>query len=64
MKEMNDKFGFDLMIFTDEDDYLCYVEAVELLIKELKKKECSFIHDKNIYKPGMYTADFNDDTFL
>jgi len=36
-REMQSGLTFDLMAFTDENDYLCYVEAVEILRKENKK---------------------------
>lgn len=34
---------FDLMVFDNTDDYLCYVEAVHLLYHEGIKKKCNFI---------------------
>jgi hypothetical protein len=56
--------AFDLMVFSDERDYLCYVEAVELLRVENKKQECDFIHNKKVFRGGMYEVDIADDTFL
>ena len=45
-EEFDDKkkrFNFDLFVFSDTDDYLCYVEAVHLLMHENVRKECGFI---------------------
>lgn len=42
--------NFDIMLFDDPKDYLCYVEAVHLLQHENKKRDCDFIHNKEIFK--------------
>lgn len=41
------------MIFTDTQDYLCYVEAVHLLYHENIKKECNFRADTRVFKQGI-----------
>ena len=33
---------FDLFLFMNSDDYICYVEAVNLLYKQGTRKECDF----------------------
>jgi hypothetical protein len=43
MKNIKGGVTFDLMIFEDNKDYLCYVEAVHLLMHENIKKKCSFV---------------------
>ena len=48
--DYQNRVEFDLMIFDDDSDYLCYVEAVEMLAKTGKTKECSFIHNPAIYQ--------------
>ena len=35
--------NFDLMVFEKSKEYLCYVEAVHMLIKEDQIKECDFL---------------------
>lgn len=61
---MKSTLTFDLMVFTDEKDYLCYVEAVELLRKEGTKQKCDFIYNKEVYLSGMYSHEITDDEFL
>ena len=46
---MNQKWTFDLMIFRDQMDYLCYIEAVSLMYEENILKKCDFIHDPNTF---------------
>jgi hypothetical protein len=38
------------MIFSNSQDYLCYVEAVHLLYHENKKKNCDFLLDSNSFR--------------
>ena len=45
MEESKKRFNFDLFVFSDTEDYLCYVEAVHLLMHENEKKECGFIQN-------------------
>lgn len=43
LNENKKKHTFDLMVFDNTEDYLCYVEAVHLLMHENVKKECEFL---------------------
>ena len=65
MEEDKTRFNFDLFVFTDTEDYLCYVEAVHLLMHENEQKECSFINNAEVYRKGVTADDiFNYDEFL
>lgn len=55
---------FDLLVFDDETDYMCYVEAVHMLNHLGQKQACDFITDKEIYREGIYNVSFSDDNFL
>lgn len=44
LEKRNKQVTFDLIIFRNVDDYLCYVEAVHLLYHEHVTKDCSFRH--------------------
>ena len=44
----NTKWTFDVMIFTNHHDYLCYIEAVSLMYEENIIKHCAFVNDPNI----------------
>lgn len=61
---MQSGLTFDLLVFKDEKDYLCYVEAVEILRKENKKQKCDFIQNKELYLESMYSKEFIDEEFL
>lgn len=63
-KKMQSGITFDLLVFKDEKDYLCYVEAVELLRRENKKQACNFIYNKELFLESMYTKEFVDEEFL
>jgi len=63
-RDMQSALTFDLMAFTNEQDYLCYVEAVEILRKENRKQECDFIHNKEVFMSGMYAHEVTDEEFL
>ena len=52
------------MIFEDNKDYLCYVEAVHLLMHENIKKKCNFVHSSGVYKDSIYNLNFTDNFFL
>jgi hypothetical protein len=43
LNENKRKHTFDLMVFDTTEDYLCYVEAVHLLMHENARKECDFL---------------------
>ena len=65
MEEDKTRFNFDLFVFSDTEDYLCYVEAVHLLMHENERKECGFINNPQIYRKGVTADDvFNYDEFL
>ena len=40
------------MVFDDTDDYLCYVEAVHLLMHEKVKKQCNFLLNSKKFMSG------------
>jgi hypothetical protein len=61
MDNMKSGITFDLMIFTNTEDYLCYVEAVHLLQHEHIKRDCDFIHNKGIFKDSIYNLNLTDD---
>lgn len=63
-KKLQSGLTFDLIIFKDEKDYLCYVEAVELLRKENKKQRCDFITNKELFLESMYSKEIVDTEFL
>ena len=46
MNHMKSQLSFDIMVFTNTSDYLCFVEAVHQLQHEQIKRECDFIHNK------------------
>ena len=48
MDENKKNFKFDLMIFKNLDDYLCYVEAVHLMHHEGILRKCDFIDNKSV----------------
>lgn len=52
------------MIFEDNEDYLCYVEAVHLLMHENIKKDCKFIYKPQKYKDSIYNLNLTDNFFL
>ena len=65
MEEDHTRFNFDLFVFSETEDYLCYVEAVHLLMHENEKKSCGFINNPDIYRKGVTADDvFNFDEFL
>jgi hypothetical protein len=52
------------MIFNNETDYLCYVEAVELLRIENRIENCDFIYNPKVLFRDMNSHIFDDETFL
>ena len=52
MKRAIDKdadYEFDLIIFEKQTDYLCYVEAVHLMVHMNVVKKCSFVNDPEVF---------------
>jgi hypothetical protein len=49
LNENKKKHTFDLMVFDNTEDYLCYVEAVHMLMHENAKKECDFLLNSKKY---------------
>ena len=58
MNEKKKRLTFDLMVFDNTEDYLCYVEAVHLLMHERIKKECNFI-----LNPRKFLSDIRDKSY-
>ena len=52
LNENKRKHTFDLMVFDNTEDYLCYVEAVHLLMHEQVKKECDYLLNSNKFMSG------------
>ena len=42
---------------------MCYVEAVNQLIVEGIKRDCPFIHNKNIFKDSIFNLNISDSSF-
>jgi hypothetical protein len=42
------------MIFRNQSDYLCYIEAVALMYEENMLKRCDFINDPKTYIPSQF----------
>lgn len=57
-------FNFDLLVFERKADYLCYVEAVYLMIHMGVVKKCSFINDPDIFKPNMRSFEYDRTKWL
>ena len=49
LDERHRQVTFNLIIFKDTVDYLCYVEAVHLLYHQHVKKECNFGGSSDIF---------------
>ena len=52
------------MVFDNTEDYLCYVEAVHLLMHENAKKECDFLLNGKKYMSGQREKLYSYETFL
>ena len=61
---MKTDITFDLIIFENNADYLCYVEAVHLLQHEQIKRPCDFIYNKDVLKQGIYEINVDSEKFL
>jgi hypothetical protein len=64
LKENKRKHTFDLMVFDDTEDYLCYVEAVHLLMHEKVKKECEFLLNSKKFLSGQREKTYSFEEFL
>lgn len=51
---MKQKWTFDLMVFRNQSDYLCYIEAVSLMYEENMLKRCDFINDPHVFFPSQF----------
>ena len=51
---MKQKWTFDLMVFRNQSDYLCYIEAVSLMYEENMLKRCDFINDPHTFFPSQF----------
>lgn len=52
------------MVFDNTEDYLCYVEAVHLLMHENAKKECDFLLNSKKYMAAQREKNYAYETFL
>ena len=64
LNEEKQTHTFDLMVFDSTDDYLCYVEAVHLLMHENVKKECSFLLNAKKFLGATREKHYSFDEFL
>jgi hypothetical protein len=48
-KGFKSKWKFDLMVFNNNFDYECYIEAVNLLLEEGIKQPCPFLNDPSVF---------------
>ena len=52
------------MVFTNHQDYLCYIEAVSLMYEENMLKHCPFVDDPNVLQANQYQFSKLNSTFL
>jgi hypothetical protein len=64
LNENKRKTTFDLMVFDDTEDYLCYVEAVHLLMHENVAKECDFLLNSKKFMSGKSEKTYSYEQFL
>lgn len=64
LNENKRKHTFDLLVFDDVADYLCYVEAVHLLMHENVKKECDFLLNSKKFMSGQREKLYSYEEFL
>jgi hypothetical protein len=60
----NSRWDFDVMVFSNNEDYECYIEAVNLLLEEGKKHRCTFESDPSVIQKGVHSFDKDQDEFL
>jgi len=63
-KGFKSRWTFDLMVFSDNLDYECYIEAVNLLLEEGIKKPCAFIDDPSVFHKDFHNWKKDSDDFL
>lgn len=49
LSKQKHQYNFDLMIFNKQSDYLCYVEAVHLMLNNIKLKSCNFLYNTKVF---------------
>ena len=49
LKGFKSTWSFDVMVFSNNVDYECYIEAVNLLLEEGIKKPCTFVDDPSVF---------------
>ena len=64
LKDFRSVITFDLLIFENTEDYLCYVEAVHMLQHQKIKHKCDFIDDSDKFKDQIYKLNLTDRNFL
>ena len=64
LNENKKKHTFDLMVFDNTEDYLCYVEAVHLLMHENVAKECTFLLNSKKFMSGQSKKVYEYEQFL
>ena len=52
------------MVFDNTEDYLCYVEAVHLLMHENVAKECTFLLNSKKFMSGQSKKVYEYEQFL
>lgn len=61
---LNNNKIFDIFVFSKKSDYLCYIEAVNLLYEERIKKSCPFLGDPQTMRRDVTRMNISDQTFL
>ena len=61
---LNNNKIFDIFVFSKKSDYLCYIEAVNLLYEERIKKTCPFLGDPQVMRRDVTRMNISDQTFL
>ena len=64
LQNIRSSITFDMMVFTNTQDYLCYVEAVHQLQHENIKRTCDFLLDPDVFKDSIYNLNITDRQFL
>ena len=49
LKGFKSSWSFDVMVFSSNFDYECYIEAVNLLLEEGIKKTCAFVNNPRVF---------------
>lgn len=64
LKGFKSQWTFDIMVFSNNLDYECYIEAVNLLLEENIKKACVFVSDPTVFKKEVHDYEKKADDFL